>query len=105
MAGASMNWGTLPEKVKDFLVRRPGRKYCDTCIQERLGMKWRQQVQLVTATLAVTPCFGREFGPCCICQRAKQVIYADRVTVGAIQGYPAGIGAVPEQHPEQASQA
>jgi hypothetical protein len=50
--------------------------YCDTCIQERLGLKWRQQVQLITATLAVTDAFKRDLGQCCTCQEAKQVIQA-----------------------------
>ena len=66
----------VPEKISDFLVRRQGRMYCDTCIQERLGLKWRQQVQLITATLAVTESFKREVGRCCTCGDAKQVIQA-----------------------------
>jgi len=51
-----MGCRSVPEKVSEFLIKCSGRKYCDACIQERLGFKWRQQVQLVTATLAVTPC-------------------------------------------------
>jgi hypothetical protein len=66
----------IPEKVKDFLTTRPGRGYCDACIQERLGLKWRQQVQLVTATLAVTESFARERSECCTCGETKQVISA-----------------------------
>jgi len=50
------------------------RRYCDRCIQERLGLKWRQQVQLVTATLAVTGAFIRGRGECCTCHETKQVI-------------------------------
>jgi hypothetical protein len=50
--------------------------YCDTCIQERLGLKWRQQVQLITATLAVTESFKRDLGQCCTCHEVKQVIQA-----------------------------
>jgi hypothetical protein len=50
--------------------------YCDTCIHERLGLKWRQQVQLITATLAVTESFKRDLGPCCTCNEVKQVIQA-----------------------------
>jgi hypothetical protein len=74
----------------DFLVRCPGRKYCDSCIQERLGLKWRQQVQLVTATLAVTHLFEREFGPCCTCNQTKQVIYANHAvpSAGVMPAYP-----------------
>jgi hypothetical protein len=50
--------------------------YCDSCIQERLGLKWRQQVQLITATLAVTDSFKRDIGRCSTCQEVKQVIKA-----------------------------
>lgn len=71
-----MSCRTVPEKVNAFLVRCLGRKYCDTCIQERLGLRWRQQVQLVTATLAVTPSFEREHARCCTCNELKQVISA-----------------------------
>jgi hypothetical protein len=71
-----MNGRTVPQKINDFLVRRPGRAFCDTCIQERLGLKWRQQVQLITATLAVTDAFKRDLGPCGTCNEVKQVIQA-----------------------------
>ena len=74
-----MDARTLPEKICDFLNRRQGRMYCDSCIQERLGLKWRQQVQLITATLGVTGSFKRELGRCRACNEAKQVIYAVRV--------------------------
>jgi hypothetical protein len=67
---------TLPEKISNFLNNRRGRRYCDTCIQERLGLKWRQQVQLVTATLAVTYGYAREFDRCCVCQIERQVTSA-----------------------------
>jgi len=66
----------VPERINDFLVERAGRRYCDSCIQERLGLKWRQQVQLVTATLAVTPSFTRARSECCTCHEVKQVIVA-----------------------------
>jgi hypothetical protein len=78
--GVSMSCRTVPEKVSEFLARCTGRKYCDTCIQERLGLKWRQQVQLITATLAVTPLFERETGVCCTCKEVKQVIYASNTS-------------------------
>jgi hypothetical protein len=71
-----MNCRSVPQKISDFLVRRQNRMYCDTCIQERLGLKWRQQVQLITATLAVTDAFKRDLGQCCTCQEVKQVIQA-----------------------------
>jgi hypothetical protein len=68
----------IPERIRDFLIQRPARLYCDSCIQERLGLRWRQQVQLVTATLAVTKSFTRERGVCCTCHETKQVTAAMR---------------------------
>jgi hypothetical protein len=68
----------IPEKVRDFLLQRLGRRYCDSCIQERLGLRWRQQVQLVTATLAVTQLFTRDRSVCCTCAEVKHVIAAVR---------------------------
>ena len=67
---------TVPERISEFLAQRRERMYCDTCIQERLGLKWRQQVQLITATLAVTGAFSREVNTCCTCQEVKQVTKA-----------------------------
>lgn len=64
---------TVPERINEFLVRCAGRAYCDHCIQERLGLRWRQQVQLVTATLGVTSGFRRSTAVCCTCQDTKQV--------------------------------
>jgi hypothetical protein len=71
-----MSCRTVPQKINDFVVRRQGRIFCDTCIQEGLGLKWRQQVQLITATLAVTEAFRRDLGCCCACNEVKQVIQA-----------------------------
>ena len=67
---------SLPEKISIFLKERRGRMYCDACIQERLGLKWRQQVQLVTATLAVTEGYAREFSCCSVCQIERLVTLA-----------------------------
>jgi len=67
---------TLPYRISDFLNQRRERMYCDSCIQERIGLKWRQQVQLITATLAVTTAYRREFNKCCTCEEFKQVTYA-----------------------------
>ena len=72
---ASSN-GTVPERVKDFIVQTGSAAYCDGCIQDRLGLKWRQQVQLITATLAVTDSFRRESGSCSACGESKHVIHA-----------------------------
>lgn len=67
---------TVPERVKDFIVQAGSASYCDGCIQDRLGLKWRQQVQLITATLAVTDSFRREPGSCSGCGESKQIIHA-----------------------------
>jgi hypothetical protein len=67
---------TVPERVRDFIVQEGAAAYCDGCIQDRLGLKWRQQVQLITATLAVTDSFRREPGNCSACGESKQVIHA-----------------------------
>src|SRR5688572_21457308 len=71
-----MSARTVPHRINDFLVERKGRSYCDACIQERLGLKWRQQVQLITATLAVTDGYDRGLDQCSTCQETKQVIQA-----------------------------
>lgn len=71
-----MHLGRLPEKIYEFLHQRPKRMYCDSCIQERLGLRWRRQVQLITAALAVTEIFKREHNTCCTCNLVKSVTYA-----------------------------
>ena len=71
-----MSARTVPQRIHDFLVERKGRSYCDACIQERIGLKWRQQVQLITATLAVTDGYDRGLDRCSTCQETKQVIQA-----------------------------
>jgi hypothetical protein len=84
--GVPMAERFLPEKIKDFLIQRPGRRYCDSCIQERLGLRWRQQVQLATATLAVTRSFVRDRTVCCTCNETKHVITA--VQTPAVEALP-----------------
>ena len=64
---------SVPEKVARFLIVRPDQVYCDGCVQQSLNMKWRQQVQLVTATLAATGLFKRENAQCSVCNEVKQV--------------------------------
>jgi hypothetical protein len=71
-----MSSRNTPQKVFGFLSVRQGHPFCDACIQMRLGLKWRQQVQLVTMTLAVTPLFERAQGECHHCHESKQVTSA-----------------------------
>ena len=77
--GDQVNRRSVPARVRDFLRDRPGRIYCDTCIQERLGLKWRQQAQLITATLGVTSEFDRGRWTCSTCGQVKFGISARRV--------------------------
>lgn len=77
---------TVPERINEFLVRCAGRSYCDHCIQERLGLRWRQQVQLVTATLAVTSGYRRNMAACCTCEETKQVTSFVGSTVTSFAG-------------------
>ncbi len=70
----------LPQRVCDFLTGNLGRYYCDSCVQERLGLKWRQQVQLVTATLGTTELFQRSTHECCTCGQVKQATTAVKST-------------------------
>ena len=67
---------TVPERVKEFLAGREGEMFCDSCIQEHLGLKWRQQVQLITATLGVTRDFKRDLARCQGCEEDKQATQA-----------------------------
>lgn len=71
-----MSSRNTPQKVFSFLSVRQGHAFCDACIQTRLGLKWRQQVQLVTMTLAVTPLFERMQAECHQCEESKQVTAA-----------------------------
>ena len=80
-----MSARTVPQRIHDFLTERRGRSYCDACIQERIGLKWRQQVQLITATLAVTDGYDRGLDQCSTCLETKQVIQART----AVQALPA----------------
>jgi hypothetical protein len=77
---------TIPEKISEFLRQRADRMFCDSCIQERMGLKWRQQVQLITATLAVTDSFRREFNACCGCHEAKSVTHAVKCALPETSG-------------------
>jgi hypothetical protein len=69
----------VPARVRDFLRGQPGRIYCDACIQALLGLKWRQQAQLITATLAVTSEFDRGRGVCSNCNQTKYGISARQI--------------------------
>jgi hypothetical protein len=50
--------------------------YCNDCLQTHTGLKWRQQVNLVIATLSVTAYFKLGDGECCACNRTKRVVQA-----------------------------
>jgi hypothetical protein len=50
--------------------------YCGACIQKHVGLKWREQVQLVIATLAVTARFKCGIAECWACHEVKRVVQA-----------------------------
>lgn len=58
-------------------------------------MRWRQQVQLVTATLGVTSGYRRNNAACCTCGETKQVtafVASTRATL-SLPAQPQGWGA------------
>ncbi len=58
---------TVPERVVDFLRKRKGSSFCDDCIAEQLKLKKRQEVQPITATLALCSDFSRDKDICSSC--------------------------------------
>jgi hypothetical protein len=68
-----MSSPNIAQRICDFLVQQCPRMYCDACIRDRLGLKWRQQVQLVTATLSATVLFERKLDRCSNCNETKQI--------------------------------
>lgn len=68
---------TVPEQIFNFL-KDERFAYCDDCIQSELKLARRQQVQQVTATLALTKSFTRKIGDCVNCfAEGKMVIRAN----------------------------
>jgi len=59
---------TVPEMVVDLLRKNKGTAVCDDCIRQRLVLKKRQEVQPVTATLALCSWFTRSHGMCPWCK-------------------------------------
>ena len=91
---------SVPERINSFLVEHKDEPYCDSCIQQWLGLKWRQQVQLITATLSVTPRFRRDRGFCCSCRDHKRVIAALSVPAEASPGIATAPSAIATSTPK-----
>jgi hypothetical protein len=68
---------TVPQRVFQHLRKNRRVAFCDGCIAKKLGMPGPQQVQPITATLALTPGFTRETGTCQDCYKRKEVIQAN----------------------------
>src|SRR5262245_21630822 len=83
--GGHVTTRSIAEKIRDFLCDRAGRAYCDDCVQERLGLKWRQQVQMITSTLAVTEWFVRTTDACSTCKQEKLVIRANQPALSRLE--------------------
>jgi len=62
----------VPEKVVEFLRANKGVDFCDDCISKQLSLKRRQQVQAVTATLALGSGYTRKAGFCPACKAKRE---------------------------------
>lgn len=80
LANVDASYNERWNPINDFLLRRPARRFCDTCIRKRLDLKWAQQLQVITATLPVTDALERCLGRCCTGKEVKQVIQAAAAT-------------------------
>ena len=71
---------TIPEKVVAFLRGGKPGAFCDDCIRKGLSLPRRQEVAIVTLTLAVCKEFHRALGRCSshehLGSKAKLVIRA-----------------------------
>jgi hypothetical protein len=67
---------SVPKAIFDYLRAGDVGAVCDDCIQATLNLRHRQQVQQVTATLALTKEFDRRKDWCFICNCEKQTISA-----------------------------
>jgi hypothetical protein len=69
---------TVPEKIVGFLRKHRTQAVCDDCLFKELDLKQRQEVQPVTATLALCSGFSRLKGQCSVCgsNRPKYVTKA-----------------------------
>ena len=68
-----MRTHSVPEQISHFLSQNANNGYCDACIQEKLRLKRRQQVELVTATLRITGEFDQGIKRCESCGEVKDV--------------------------------
>jgi hypothetical protein len=68
----------ITERVKSFLCERDNVPYCDDCIKHSLGLKWREQAQSVTGSVAGTESFIRSKGLCFDCGKDKLVIRSSK---------------------------
>jgi hypothetical protein len=73
---------SIPQRIVDFLRQHQGSYFCDDCVAIDLKMKQRQEVQTVTATLALCSGYLRIDGHCSECDpkasgRSKLVIKAN----------------------------
>jgi len=63
---------TIPERIKNFLRKREGTRYCDDCLAERLGLPKRQEAQQATSSFAGTGDFIRSKGLCFVCGKENK---------------------------------
>lgn len=66
---------TVPEQIAQFLQKNKPLAYCDSCIQDALGLKRHQQVQQTTSGGAAAGGFVRVEGTCSSCGKDVKVTH------------------------------
>ena len=64
----------ISEQVTNFLTTHKNQAYCDSCLQEQIGLARPQQAQRVAEALATIPLFKRTKGLCSNCGETRLVI-------------------------------
>jgi hypothetical protein len=67
---------TVPEQVAQFIQSQKPSPYCDSCIQNSLGLKRHQQVQQAASGGAASGGFVRGAGTCSACGKDAIVTHA-----------------------------
>ncbi len=65
---------TVVDRVRDFLLARPGQTVCDGCISNKLDLSISNHANHKTRKLAASRHFHRERGTCSICAATRLVI-------------------------------
>ena len=64
------------KRVAVFLRRHTGERFCITCLQKKLRVKARSQVEDATRRLGLMQNFDRQYATCSVCGKVRKVIRA-----------------------------